>query len=200
MKRLYFGTDGVRGPYGGPVVNEAFFSRIGEAAARWLAARGVQSGKVVIGRDTRASGAALARALGAGLVRGGAHAVSLGIVPTPAVSRAARLGGAALGAAITASHNPASDNGVKFFGADGGKLTDAEESEIEALIAPDAGTNAALDDGELPGEPVLEAYIAAVTARPFPRTRSGAGESPSIPQTGRLAPQVRQSSGRSAPT
>jgi len=163
MQRLYFGTDGVRGPFGGPLVNEAFFSRLGEAAARWLASRGVQAGKVVIGRDTRGSGAALARALGAGLSRGGAHAVSLGIVPTPAVSRAARLGGAALGAAITASHNPASDNGVKFFGPDGGKLTDAEEAQIEALIGPEPGPKAAADDGELPGESVLETYIAAVT-------------------------------------
>src|SRR5665213_666351 len=110
MQRTYFGTDGVRGPYGGPVVNEAFFARLGAAASRWLALRGVASGKVVVGRDTRASGASLARALGAGLLGGGARPVSLGIVPTPAVSLAASLGGAALGAAVTASHNPAADN------------------------------------------------------------------------------------------
>jgi phosphoglucosamine mutase len=160
MQRSYFGTDGVRGPYGGPVINEAFFSRLGAAAARWLESRGVRGGKVVIGRDTRSSGPSLARALGAGLVRGGARPYSVGIVPTPAVSRAASLGGAALGAAITASHNPASDNGVKFFGAGGVKLTDSDEAEIEAFIGPPAAVEVAPPgDSELPGESILESYI-----------------------------------------
>ena len=158
MKRLFFGTDGIRGVYGGSVVNEAFFARIGVAAARWLESRGVSAGKVVIGRDTRASGASLARAVGAGVNQGGGRAVSLGIVPTPAVSRATRLDGAALGAVVTASHNPASDNGVKFFGADGAKLTDAEETEIESLLPPSGGAPSA-GFAELPGESALEAYI-----------------------------------------
>jgi phosphoglucosamine mutase len=160
MKRVYFGTDGVRGPYGGPVVNEAFFARLGAAAARWLESRGVRSGKVLIGRDTRASGAALAQALGAGLLDGGAVPVSVGIVPTPAVSRAASLSGAALGAVITASHNPASDNGVKFFGPDGAKLTDADESAIEALLGPPGAEPVA---GDFPGESILESYIDAAS-------------------------------------
>ncbi len=159
MKRLFFGTDGIRGAYGGDVVNEAFFARIGMAAAHWLGARGVRGGKVVIGRDTRHSGASLARAVGAGLNAGGARAVSLGIVPTPAVSRASRLDRAALGAVITASHNPACDNGVKFFGSDGSKLTDAEEAEIESLLPPAGGAPSGAA-GELPGESALEAYIA----------------------------------------
>ncbi len=158
MKRLFFGTDGIRGAYGGDVVNEAFFARIGMAAARWLEARGVRGGKVVIGRDTRASGATLARAVGAGLGAGGARPVTLGIVPTPAVSRATRIDGAALGAVVTASHNPSCDNGVKFFGRGGSKLTDAEESEIEALLPPAGGVPSG-DIGELPGESALEAYI-----------------------------------------
>jgi phosphoglucosamine mutase len=160
MKRLYFGTDGVRGPYGGPVVNEAFFARLGEAAARWLGSRGAHSGKVVIGRDTRASGASLARALGAGLARAGARPVSVGVAPTPAVSRAASQGGAAMGAVITASHNPASDNGVKFFGPDGAKLSDADEAAIEALLGP-AGAAPPAGGAELPGESILESYIGA---------------------------------------
>jgi phosphoglucosamine mutase len=160
MKRAYFGTDGIRGPYGGPVVNEAFFARVGAAAAKWLESRGVRSGKVVIGRDTRASGAALSQALGAGLLAGGALPVSVGIVPTPAVSRGAMLGRAALGAAITASHNPATDNGVKFFGPDGAKLSDADEAAIESLLAP-AGTPAKA--AEIPGESILESYIDAAT-------------------------------------
>lgn len=158
MKRLYFGTDGIRGAYGGDVVNEAFVARLGFAAARWLAPRG--SGRVLIGRDTRASGASLARALGEGLRAGGSRGASLGIVPTPAVSRATRIGGAALGAVVTASHNPAADNGVKFFGPDGAKLTDSEEAEIESLIPASAPAPAARA-GELPVESALEPYIEA---------------------------------------
>ena len=163
MQRLYFGTDGVRGPYGGPVVNEAFASGLGFAAARWLEGRGVHSGRVLIGRDTRASGASLAAAVGAGVIAGGGRAVALGIIPTPAVSRAVRLGGAALGGVITASHNPASDNGVKFFGPDGSKLTDADEAAIEShLPAPGAGPGPGGGDaGPIAGESVLESYIEA---------------------------------------
>jgi phosphoglucosamine mutase len=169
MQRRYFGTDGVRGPYGGPVVNEAFFARLGAAASRWLESRGVRAGKVVIGRDTRASGTALAGAIGAGLAAGGARPFSVGIAPTPAVSRAVSLGGASLGVVVTASHNPASDNGVKFFGAEGAKLSDADESAIEALIGPPgvAGPSGAAGP-ELAGESILESYIDAAV-RILPR-------------------------------
>ncbi len=160
MKRLFFGTDGIRGDYGGRAVNEAFFARLGVAVARWLESRGSRAGKVVIGQDTRASGASLARALGAGLRDGGVRAVSIGILPTPAVSRATRLGRAALGAVITASHNPASDNGVKFFGPDGAKLADADEAAIESLLPPEGGAPAGVP-GELPAESALESYIEA---------------------------------------
>jgi len=130
MSRHYFGTDGVRGPYGGPVINDEFAERLGFAAARWL--RGV--GTVVIGRDTRQSGPALEAALTRGLVAGGVEVVSLGVLPTPAVSRAVRVQQRALGVVVTASHNPAEDNGIKFFGAAGLKLTDAQEEGIEKLI------------------------------------------------------------------
>jgi phosphoglucosamine mutase len=134
MQRLYFGTDGVRGAYGSPTMNEDFAWRLGVAAARWVAQGGVAHGPVLIGRDTRASGGSLAQALADGLAHGGCAPSSLGVVPTPAVSLAVRTRGAALGAVITASHNPASDNGIKFFGGDGRKLTDAEEAAIEALL------------------------------------------------------------------
>jgi phosphoglucosamine mutase len=161
VKRAYFGTDGIRGPYGGPVINEAFVARLGAAAARWLESRGVRSSKVVIGRDTRASGGPLVRSLGAGLLGGGAWPYSLGVIPTPAVSRAARLGGAALGAVVTASHNPAGDNGVKFFGPDGAKLSDEDEAKIESFIDPSGSYPPLAADDELPGEAVLESYVAA---------------------------------------
>ena len=130
MSRHYFGTDGVRGPYGGPVINDEFAERLGFAAARWL--RG--AGTVVIGRDTRQSGPALEAALTRGLVAGGVEVVSLGVLPTPAVSRAVRVQQRVLGVVVTASHNPAEDNGIKFFGAAGLKLTDAQEEGIEKLI------------------------------------------------------------------
>jgi phosphoglucosamine mutase len=131
MKRQYFGTDGVRGPYGGPVINEAFAERLGWAVARWLKGEG----RVLIGRDTRASGASMERAVTRGLQRGGTEPLSLGVVPTPAVARAVLREKAALGVVITASHNPAADNGIKFFGPCGLKLTDEEEVEIERELS-----------------------------------------------------------------
>jgi phosphoglucosamine mutase len=154
MKRQYFGTDGVRGVYGGPVVNEAFAARLGYAAVRWLCGPGERRahpgagaapeierrvaagvGRVLIGRDTRGSGPALEAAVAQGLRAAGAEPVSLGVLPTPAVARAVRASGARLGVVITASHNPASDNGIKFFGPNGVKLTDRDEVTIEGFLA-----------------------------------------------------------------
>ncbi len=142
MKRRYFGTDGVRGPYGGAVMNDDFAWRLGVAVARWLAENGAAPGaRVLIGRDTRGSGAPLTQAMADGLAHAGCVPQSLGVVPTPAVSRAVRALGASLGAVITASHNPALDNGIKFFGAQGLKLTDEQEARIEALL-PDSRDDA----------------------------------------------------------
>ena len=133
MKRQYFGTDGVRGPYGGPVINESFAARLGAAAGRWIGG----SGRVVIGRDPRAPGDSLAPAAARGLARAGLTPVLRGAAPTPAVARAVRTQGAVLGVVITASHNPACDNGIKFFSRTGVKLTDEDEAAIEqALPAP----------------------------------------------------------------
>lgn len=135
MKRDYFGTDGVRGPYGGPLINESFAARLGCAAARWTLAQG-RSGPALIGRDTRASGPALVEALANGLRAGGLEPVTLDICPTPAVARLVRSLGSPLGVVVTASHNPAEDNGIKFFAPGGLKLTDADEAAIEALLPP----------------------------------------------------------------
>lgn len=137
--RKYFGTDGVRGAYGSDVMNEPFAWRLGAAAARFARAVGARSDVVYIGRDTRASGASLERALAGGLAAEGFRAVSLGVVPTPAVSLALRTAPAAFGVVITASHNPAGDNGIKFFNAAGTKLTDDEESRIEQFLPDVAG-------------------------------------------------------------
>ena len=139
MKRRYFGTDGVRGLYNGPVINTVFVQQLGTAVGRWLRLNKKwkeEGGKrvVLIGRDTRFSGPALEMAVGTGLACAGFSPVSLGVVPTPLVARAVGTQGAALGVVITASHNLAMDNGIKFFGPDGGKLTDEVEQQIEQQL------------------------------------------------------------------
>jgi len=173
MKRVYFGTDGVRGPYGGPLINEDFAARLGYAAACWalgIAEGGgvaCESDLVLIGRDTRASGPSLERALAAGLRAGGLRPVSLGVVPTPAVARAVAARRARLGVVVTASHNPAADNGIKFFTVGGFKLTDAEEVAIEAAL-PAIGVEFGLsspDEGLATLAGVTEDYAAALASR-----------------------------------
>lgn len=159
MKRLYFGTDGVRGAYGGAVMNEDFAWRLGAAAAAWLRARGTPGGTVLIGRDTRASGISLSQALAGGLAAGGCEPLSLGILPTPAVSRAVRSRGAALGVVVTASHNPATDNGIKFFGPAGIKLTDEEEAAMEVLLPQTRAEGAACPLKTVDG---ISDYLAAM--------------------------------------
>lgn len=135
MKRLYFGTDGVRGRFGDAVMNPDFVRKLAAAAGRHMAAKlGVASPRALIGRDTRASGAALEAAVAEGLASAGWNVGLLGVLPTPAVSLAVRELGAQLGVVITASHNPADDNGVKFFAGTGYKLPDAEEAAIESLL------------------------------------------------------------------
>lgn len=156
MKRRYFGTDGVRGPYGGPVVNEAFARALAKAAAAWALKAG--GGRVLVGRDTRASGAGLVAAVASGLADCVGAVTCLGILPTPAVSRAVRDSGAALGVMVTASHNPAADNGIKFFGPGGLKLSDRDEEEIEGLIEP---TQAAPAADAAVDSSALEAYVSA---------------------------------------
>ncbi|MEJ7566753.1 MAG: phosphoglucosamine mutase [Gaiellaceae bacterium] len=128
--RAYFGTDGVRGIVGEDLTVE-LVERLGKAATLWSG-----RGRVFVGRDTRASGPELEEAFARGVAAGGGNAVLAGVVPTPAVALLALD----LGAVITASHNPPEYNGVKFFDADGRKLTDAAEEQIEALLdAPDRG-------------------------------------------------------------
>jgi phosphoglucosamine mutase len=135
MKRLYFGTDGVRGRFGDAVMNPDFVRKLANAAGRHMAAKlGAGPKRALIGRDTRGSGPALEAAVAEGLAAAGWNVGLLGVVPTPAVSLAVRELGAQLGVVITASHNPADDNGVKFFAGSGFKLPDAEEAAIEALL------------------------------------------------------------------
>ncbi len=134
MSRHYFGTDGIRGVAGTSPMTAEFAFLVGVAAAEALKGAGRDTPTVLIGRDTRRSGPMLLFALVAGLTSRGAHAVELGVMPTPGVSHLCRSLGAAAGVVISASHNPFADNGIKFFSADGEKLSDALEAEIETHI------------------------------------------------------------------
>lgn len=159
MKRRYFGTDGVRGEFGGPVMNPGFAWRLGVAAGRFLQERGLAGRRVVIGRDTRFSGGILERALAAGLREAGFEAASVGVVPTPAVSFAVRHFEAGLGIVVTASHNPVRDNGIKFFSASGMKLADADELAIEALLPGEAEVPGKTPGVDVPSLPVIEPFL-----------------------------------------
>ncbi|CAM3681824.1 phosphoglucosamine mutase [Deinococcus frigens] len=131
--RQYFGTDGVRAVAGEFPLTAAWVMALGAAAGEVLTRRS-ESGKVsvVIGKDTRQSGDMLEAALAAGLTARGVNVIHVGVLPTPGVSYLTRYLGADAGVVISASHNPYEDNGIKFFGADGQKLSDATEHEIEA--------------------------------------------------------------------
>ncbi len=132
MSRHYFGTDGVRGVANAKLTPELAF-RIGQAAGRLLLESN-RTPRAAIGMDTRRSGPMLCGALTAGFASVGIDCVDLGVVPTPTVSHAARTLNFGLGAMISASHNPAPDNGIKLMGPTGHKLPDTEELRIEALM------------------------------------------------------------------
>ncbi|MCC5834057.1 MAG: phosphoglucosamine mutase [Opitutales bacterium] len=132
----YFGTDGIRDRVDGPLLQESFVWRVGAALGRWLNARHQKGAAphVVIGRDTRASGGRLLYVLTEGLHSEGIKVFDGGIVPTPGIALAVSDLDLDLGVVITASHNPASDNGIKLFAPGGVKLKDEDEQAIEDLI------------------------------------------------------------------
>ena len=134
MKKL-FGTDGVRGTANLYPMTAEMALRIGAAVGRYFRRDDMATHRVVIGKDTRLSGYMFESALTAGLTSTGMNVLLLGPVPTPAVGLLTRSMRADLGVMISASHNPAQDNGIKFFGPDGFKLSDEAEREIEALVA-----------------------------------------------------------------
>ncbi|MEK9593738.1 MAG: phosphoglucosamine mutase [Luminiphilus sp.] len=134
MGKQFFGTDGIRGAVGLYPVTADFMLKLGWAAGRVFAApdRGTH---VLIGKDTRVSGYMFESALEAGLVAAGARVTLLGPMPTPAVAMLTRSQKASAGIVISASHNAYTDNGIKFFDANGAKLSDDVELEIERLLA-----------------------------------------------------------------
>ena len=133
MRKL-FGTDGVRGTANVAPMTADMALRIGAAVGRYFRRDSGGVHRVVIGKDTRLSGYMFENALTAGLTSTGMNVLLLGPVPTPAVGLMTRSMRADLGVMISASHNPAQDNGIKFFGPDGFKLSDQAEAEIEALV------------------------------------------------------------------
>lgn len=134
MSRKLFGTDGVRGRANTYPMTAEMALRLGAAAGRFFRRDGSPGHRVVIGKDTRLSGYMLENALTAGLTSTGMNVLLLGPVPTPAVGFLTRSMRADLGVMISASHNPHMDNGIKFFGPDGFKLSDEAEAEIEAIL------------------------------------------------------------------
>ena len=130
-----FGTDGVRGEANSWPMTAEMALKLGAAAGRYFRTDGRNQHRVVIGKDTRLSGYMIENALTAGLTSTGMNVLLLGPVPTPAVGFLTRSMRADVGIMISASHNPAKDNGIKFFGPEGFKLSDESEAEIEALVA-----------------------------------------------------------------
>lgn len=140
MTRTLFGTDGVRGEAGRYPMSAEFAFRLGRAATARLHETLGRSPRLVLGMDTRISGAMLGHAFTAGATSRGARVTWTGVMPTPGVSYLVRRLEADAGVVISASHNPYTDNGIKIFGADGRKLADAEEAQIERWL--DAGDEA----------------------------------------------------------
>ncbi|MBU2992794.1 phosphoglucosamine mutase [Octadecabacter sp. 1_MG-2023] len=155
MARKFFGTDGVRGTANKYPMTADMALKIGAAAGRYFRNDGSNGHRVVIGKDTRLSGYMFENALTAGLTSTGMNVLLLGPIPTPAVGLLTTSMRADLGIMISASHNPAMDNGIKFFGPDGFKLSDEAEAEIERLMeseiepaqANNIGRAKRIDDG-----------------------------------------------------
>ncbi len=145
MSRKYFGTDGVRGRANTGAMTPDVVMKIGMAAGQ-LHRRGGHRHRVVIGKDTRLSGYMIEQALTAGLLSAGMDVFLFGPAPTPAVAMLTRSMRADLGVMISASHNPYYDNGIKFFGPDGYKLSDDQELAIEDLVDNPAKITLATSD------------------------------------------------------
>ena len=145
MGRKYFGTDGVRGQVGQHPMTVEFALRLASAAARVLAPRG---GTALVGKDTRLSGYMFEAALEAGFVAAGVNVNLIGPLPTPAIAYLTQKFGCRFGVVISASHNLYEDNGIKFFDAEGGKLSDEIEEKIESYLDQPALTRESVHLGK----------------------------------------------------
>ena len=134
MRKL-FGTDGIRGKANSYPITPEMALWVGKAIAAHLGGNQYDKHRrVIVGKDTRLSGYMLETAITSGVLSVGVDVLAVGPMPTPAVAHLTKSMGAVCGIMITASHNPASDNGIKIFGADGFKLPDAVEADIEKRI------------------------------------------------------------------
>lgn len=167
----YFGTDGIRGRAGEGKLSEASLERLAEAIGAHFGAGAM----AVIGRDTRASGDWVMAALTRGFLRQGVSVTSVGVLPTPATASMVPHLGADFGLMITASHNPFHDNGVKLFGPDGRKISDAAQDAIEVLIAAvmSAGIDAAAGPGSERAEQKKAGVYVEVLTHAFRSTGQG---------------------------
>jgi phosphoglucosamine mutase len=164
VTRKYFGTDGIRGRTNEGAMTAATAMKVGQAAGRHFL-RGSHRHRVVIGKDTRLSGYMMENALVAGFTSVGMDVIMTGPLPTPAIAMLTREMRADLGVMISASHNPYEDNGIKLFGPDGYKLSDAAELAIEAAMGEDIPLAAAPDIGRARRvEDARGRYIHAVKA------------------------------------
>jgi phosphoglucosamine mutase len=160
-----FGTDGIRAPFGEPPLDRATVTAVAGALAASLRERSAGAPpQVVVGGDTRESTPEICRWVAAGLAAGGANARYLGVAPTPAVAWLVRELGADAGVAVSASHNPLPDNGVKVIDRHGHKLSPRAEAALEARLAAVPAVPAALPELAADVEAV-ELYVAGLTAR-----------------------------------
>ncbi len=142
----YFGTDGIRGTFGEEPMTPEFVYRLGLAAGQALSRNDGRPAVFVIGRDTRTSGPVLQRALATGLRESGARVLDLGIIPTPGIAYLTRFVGATAGAVISASHNPAPENGIKFLNNEGMKLSKEQEEATEQNLERISSKQSDFDD------------------------------------------------------
>ena len=161
MGRL-FGTDGVRGVANTELTCELAY-KLGRAGAYVLTGQDAQKPRILVGKDTRRSSDMLESALAAGICSAGAQAILAGVIPTPAVACLVRKYGCDAGVVISASHNPAEFNGIKFFNSEGYKLPDETEDRIERIIL-DAAEGIPSPEGDQVGtvhrlESAVEDYV-----------------------------------------
>jgi phosphoglucosamine mutase len=148
--RRYFGTDGIRGVAGTPPLDPETLVRLGKAVASiFMRDNGHKRVRILIGKDTRLSGYMIESSLAAGITAMGADLMLCGPLPTPGVAYLTKSMRADAGIVISASHNPFEDNGIKIFGADGYKLPDELEEQVEALLEPAALEGKAADAGHI---------------------------------------------------
>ena len=157
-----FGTDGIRGVAGTWPLDPPTVARIGAAIVRALHVN--RPAQLVVGRDTRESGVWIERELARGAASHGAHVVSAGVVPTPAVAYLARTLDFDLGVVISASHNPYQDNGIKVFSGRGEKFGPAEERAVEAVIGDATWSVSAAADEKIERAELLDSYFEHVGA------------------------------------